>query len=354
MAKLADKLDREAESIAAAKLHRQHDGIVADLRDKLAKSESRRKIAEQEADELRTASEFKRDLGDVGGAKHKPFKPKKPSGAATAVVCLTDWHGEERIDPATINGLNEYSLEIAEQRIARIGDNFLRLLDAQRKLSNIRDLVVWIGGDMITGNIHEELAENSPLSPLKACRWAQRQLIGLLDHWRESADMDSVTVVTSYGNHGRTTPKPRIATAAHHSFEFNMYEHMADIYEARGVNDIAFKISTGYHNWLDIQGKQVRFHHGDWLKYNGGVGGIGIPVNKSLNEWNKAQRADYDFFGHWHQHLKFPRWCACNCLIGYGPYALSIKAEYSEPSQTFAVFDRDRPVPVLVQEIYCQ
>lgn len=132
-----------------------------------------------------------------------------------------------------------------------------------------------------------------------------------------------------------------------------MYHNIADVYGARGEKRITFKVETGYHNWLDVQGKLVRFHHGDWLKYNGGVGGITIPVNKSLNEWNKAKRADYDIFGHWHQHQKHYRWCACNCLIGYNPYALSIKADWSEPSQTLLVFDRDRPVPVLVQEIYC-
>ena len=354
MAKLADKLDREAESIAAAKLHRQHDNIVSELRSKLAKSEARRRLAESELEEFSIAAEFMRELGGDGGAKHRAYRHKKPSGSATAVVCLNDWHGEERVDPATINGLNEYTLEIAEQRIAKVGENFLRLLEAQRTMSNIKDLVVWIGGDIITGHIHEELAETSALSPTEACQWAKGQLIGLIDYWLDYAEMASVTVVTSYGNHGRTTAKPRIATAAKHSFEWWMYQNIADLYAARGDKRVTFKVEQGYHNWLDIQGKLVRFHHGDWLKYNGGVGGITIPVNKSLNEWNKAKRSDWDFFGHWHQHKKDYRWAACNCLIGYNPFALSIKAEWSEPSQTFAVFDRDRPVPVLVQEIYCQ
>lgn len=346
-------VEDELGAIDSARMQRKHDSEIAELKSKLAKESARRKLAEQELAEAGEIADFLRELGGDGGARHKPYKPKKPSGTATAVVCLNDWHGEERVDPATINGLNEYSLDIAEQRLATVADKALRLLETQRKLSNIKDLVVWIGGDIITGHIHEELAENSPLSPTQACQWAKRQIIGILDHWLEYADTASLTVVTSYGNHGRTTAKSRIATAAQHSFEFWMYQQLGEIYAARGDNRITFKVETGYHNWLDIQGKRVRFHHGDWLRYNGGVGGIGIPVNKSINEWNKAQRADYDFFGHWHQHQRHPRWCCCNCLIGYNAYALSIKAEYSEPSQTFAVFDRDRPVPVLVQEIYC-
>jgi hypothetical protein len=332
---------------------RMIDQATAGLRNKLAKANERTALAERELSEIDGISEFVKALGGDGGAVLPAFKPRKPSGTATGVICLNDWHGEERVEPQTINGLNEYSLEIAEQRIRNVASRTLHLLDAQRKLSNIKDLVVWIGGDIITGHIHEELAETSALSPTEACQWAKGQLIGLLDYWLEYADTKSITVVTSYGNHGRTTAKPRIATAAKHSFEWWMYHNLADIYQARGDKRIQFKVEQGYHNWLDVQGKLVRFHHGDWLKYNGGVGGITIPVNKSLNEWNKAKRADYDIFGHWHQHLKHYRWCACNCMIGYAPYALSIKAEWSEPSQTFIVFDRDRPVPVSVQEIYC-
>lgn len=349
------KTDVQAElhAVEVARLERDKDNQIASLKSQLAKANSRIRLAEAEIETNRNIAEFVKELGGDGGVSHPPYKYRKPSGTATAVVCLNDWHGEEPVDPATINGLNEYNLEIAEQRIKKTGERMLHLLDAQRKLSNIKDLVVWIGGDIITGHIHEELAETSPLSPTEACQWAKGQLIGLLDHWIAYADVDSVTVVTSYGNHGRTTAKPRIATAAKHSFEWWMYQNIADIYAARGEKRIQFKVEQGYHNWLEIQGKLVRFHHGDWLKYQGGVGGITIPVNKALNEWNKARRADYDFFGHWHQHLKHYRWCACNCLIGYAPYALSIKAEYSQPSQTFAVFDRDRPVPVLVQEIYC-
>jgi hypothetical protein len=349
------KTDVQAElhAVESARRDRKHEDEIADLKNKLAKSEARRRLAEQELALAESVSEFRRALGGDGGIRHKPYKPRKPSGTATGVICLNDWHGEEYVDPATVNGLNEYTLEIAERRIKNVADKALRLLEAQRTMSYIKSLVVWVGGDMFSGHLHDDNVETSVLSPIQAGQWAKGQLIGALDHWLEHADVDQIEVVTSFGNHGRTTEKSRIATAAKHSFEFWLYQQLAEIYEARGDNRITFKVETGYHNWLDIQGKKVRFHHGDWLRYQGGVGGITIPVNKSINEWNKAQRADYDFFGHWHQHQRHPRWCCCNCLIGYNAYALSIKAEYSEPSQTFAVFDRDRPVPVLVQEIYC-
>ena len=89
------------------------------------------------------------------------------------------------------------------------------------------------------------------------------------------------------------------------------------------------------------------------MSYWGGVGGLTIPVLKSIAQWDKAKRADLDIFGHWHTMIYHRKFIASGCLIGYNAYALRIKADFAEPSQTFAVIDRDRPGAVTVQEIYC-
>lgn len=57
--------------------------------------------------------------------------------------------------------------------------------------------------------------------------------------------------------------------------------------------------------------------------------------------------------GNWHQWLNHRKFVSNNCLIGYSPFALAIKADFAAPSQTFVVIDRDRPGAVLAQEIYC-
>lgn len=351
MSKRLDKMDEKLDDEDAIRQHRDHERELAKLQGKLARSEQKLRQAEYDL-ELETArADFREQLGKPGRQPYQ-FKPKKPSGTATAVLVVNDWHAEETVDPATINGLNEYNLEVADKRIERTWHAAVELIEANRKMSNVQDLVLAVLGDMITGHIHEELAEGNSLSPLEASRWVQKRLRGGIDFLLEHSGCKTITVVTAYGNHGRTTKKPRIATAAKHSYEHAMYWNLSDFYE--NEPRVAFKIEEGYHTWLDVQGKQVRFHHGDWIKYQGGVGGITIPVNKAINEWNKAKRADFEFFGHWHQHKKDHSWAACNCLIGYNAYALSIKAEYSEPSQTLAIFDRDRPKPVNVLEVFCK
>jgi hypothetical protein len=44
-----------------------------------------------------------------------PSKKSKKE-QATAIVCFSDWHIEERVDSETINGINEYNPKIAEKR----------------------------------------------------------------------------------------------------------------------------------------------------------------------------------------------------------------------------------------------
>ena len=353
IAKASEKREEQRKHEESLQQQRSHERELAKLKDQLANEKQKRRLAEDELDEAGKIGELLREMGGEGGRKLRPFKPRTPSGTATAVFAINDIHGEERVDPDTINGLNEYSVEIAERRIENVGRRALGLLDTQRKLSNIRDLVVWLGGDIITGHIHEDLVETSAMSPIEACRWAKNQIVGLFDYWLEHADVKSLTVLTSFGNHGRTTKKPRTATAAKHSYEWWMYWNIADIYEARGDKRVQFKIEKNQHNCMDIQGTRVRFQHGDLMSYFGGVGGISIPVNKAIAGWNKAWLADYDIFGHWHQFIRTGLWTCCNCMIGYNAYAQRIKADYSEPSQTMFTFDRDRRGPVAVEQIFC-
>ena len=86
--------------------------------------------------------------------------------------------------------------------------------------------------------------------------------------------------------------------------------------------------------------RKVRFHHGDALRYMGGIGGITIPVNKAIAQWQKVNHVSFDIFGHWHQYLyHYPTWVCCPSLIGYTEFAVEIKAEFQHPAQAFIVIN---------------
>lgn len=263
---------------------------------------------------------------------------KETDGEATAVAVASDWHAEETVERKTVNNLNEFNLTIADDRITKFFQNVVRLTRIERHGVKLERLVLHLGGDMMTGHIHEELMEKNGLSPTETVLWLQDRILGGIKTLLK--DFQHIVVVCNYGNHGRTTRKPRHATGASNSYEWMMYHQLARVSSGLFGSAVEWHIADGYHLLLDVYGKTIRFHHGDGLKYQGGVGGITIPVNKAIAQWNIAIRADLDVFGHWHQSVQNPAWVCNGSLIGYNAYSVAIKAAYEPPSQTFFLFDK--------------
>ena len=335
-----------------------HIKEISKLKRELDKSKQQNKILQGHIDardieiaEYQARQEYLDELGTDPSSRHMEYKPPKVNTNATAVIVWNDWHVEERVDPDTVNGLNTYSPEIAAKRLKKCFSKSIMLLESARQICKINHLVLAILGDVITGYIHEELQEGNYLSPTEASLFAEEQIMSGINFLLKEAGVKQITIPTAIGNHGRTTKKPRVATAYKNSYEWLLYNHIAKWY--RKEPRVRFKIEKSYHNYLDIQGKSIRFHHGDYIRYNGGVGGITIPANKAIAEWDKTKKADLDVFGHWHQFMFGHKFVCCNCSIGYTPFAVRIKAPSSPPSQTFIVIDKHRPSPVDVREIYC-
>lgn len=275
--------------------------------------------------------------------KVKPRRPRKPkrgkSAGVAAIVPANDWHVEETVDPETVSGKNHFDLAIAEARIKRYYQKIPELIEWQNHLAPVVELWHPLLGDLISGYIHEELVETNSLSPTEACVFLQDMVCGGIDYLRKETGLP-IFVPTCVGNHGRTTPKKRIKSSCANSYEWLLYTTLARHY----ANDpnVNWMVGRGYHNTQEIVGRKVRFHHGDGLRYQGGVGGITIPVNKSIAQWNKVEAVDLDVFGHWHTFLwNYNDWISCGCLIGYSAYSVEIKAQFQHPTQAFIVIDRN-------------
>jgi len=129
-----------------------------------------------------------------------------------------------------------------------------------------------------------------------------------------------------------------------------MYRNLEWFY--RDEDRVTFDVARAYHSYVDIYGQMCRFHHGHQVRYQGGVGGIYIPVNKAIAQWNKGIKADVDFFGHFHQLRDGGNFICNGSLIGHSAFGISIKADYERPQQAFTVFDnkhgRTFTCPILV------
>jgi hypothetical protein len=350
VAKPADLLSDIAAGVANAQ-QLEADAEIARLRSEVASLKARYKASLAQIDRERERADA---IAGLAGMKAKPAKPgrlpKSVKGAATVIVALSDWHVEERVDPATVNGLNDYDLDVADKRITELAERFTTLLEHARQLVQVPRVVVWLGGDFLSGHIHPDTAELAQLPPLSAIRWAGERIRGFLDL---VADMTpEVIVATNSGNHGRSTEKLRVGTELDHSFEQHMYITMAG-QETR--KNVRWQVGEGYLNVVDIDGFRVRFHHGHAVSYGGGVGGITIPTNKAIAAWDRIDRADLTVFGHWHQFswLRAGRYVSNGSLIGHSAYATKIKASYEPPCQAFIVVDHKRGEVTDAKPIFC-
>lgn len=327
------------------------DRELARLRAELANLRGRYKSALAALDAEHEKTRSLAALGDIQAAGLPARRsPRRSAHRATAVVVLSDWHVEENVTLGQTAGANEYSLDVADRRISELAERIGTLIEHERRLVRIDRIVVAVLGDLISGHIHEELVETCEIPPLEATRWAGSRLRSLIDLASDLAR--EVIVVTQPGNHGRSNAgRPRAATEHDHSFEQNLYVMMA-AGELR--KNVRWDISEGYLGYLDLDGFVLRYHHGHAIRYGGGIGGISIPVNKAIAQWNRGRRADLDVFGHWHQwqHVR-GRYVSNGSLIGINSFGIRIKAEPEAPCQSLLVIDHGRRECTRALQLYC-
>ncbi len=258
----------------------------------------------------------------------------------TPVILASDWHVEEEVRAESTPTGNFYNLDVADTRIRRFFAGSHWLIDFHRPKFQCRDVVLWLGGDLLSGYIHDELVETAQLSPLETLRWLKFRLIAGIEFLLRDKALNRLIIPCSYGNHGRTTKKPRRATGAENSYEWLLYCELADYFASN--KRVEFHITKSAHQYVGVYDYDVHFHHGDEISYGGGVGGIMIPINKAVAQWDKARAADFDNFGHFHQYLDVGKIAGNGSLIGFNGYAMSIKATPEPPQQSFYIVDSKR------------
>jgi hypothetical protein len=110
--------------------------------------------------------------------------------------------------------------------------------------------------------------------------------------------------------------------------------------------------TLGYLTTYQCGNAVIRLCHGDGVKFQGGIGGIHVPVNKRISRDNTWVKADYDFFGHFHHWQQGDNFCCNGSIKGVDAYAATKGFPYQEPLQTFALCDHKRGM-VRVMKLFC-
>lgn len=275
-----------------------------------------------------------------GGRAYKPFKSQKKRTAA-AVALLSDLHIEETVDADMVEGVNSFNLAEAEARLERLFQGIAYVTDHHRTSFHIDTLILWLGGDLVSGFIHDDLVEMNELSPTHATFWMADKAEEGINFLLEHGDFEKIVVPFSFGNHGRTHGvKTPIQTIAHHSFEWLIAQHLQRVF--RDDDRVEIVIPTGELTYVDVWDYTLRFTHGHQVR--GGMGTYG-PITGAVSKisaWNTVRHADITHIGHWHRYADLPNLVINGSLIGYGAYAQSIGAPYEEPAQAFYLLDESR------------
>lgn len=271
------------------------------------------------------------------------IEPLTKTGTGEAVACVpcSDWHVYEVVRPERVSGLNSHNPQIAENSIKNLFNGILAWTNIHRTALNINQLLLLFLGDHVTNMLFEDQkVENAGLIQDEVL-FALRLMCGGINLLLENGDFDKIKIVCCAGNHSRPKREKDVANSAVNTYEWLMYKFLADfIYPHE--DRLEFVIANGYHEWVNVYGKDIRVHHGDWVNYQGGVGGLTIPMNKAIKAWNVGRKADFDIFGHWHQTMMPGLFYSNGSTLGYSTFSVKCKGEYERPQQGFLVFDSKR------------
>lgn len=335
------RLAAESSPVAKARAAEPAELLAADRKVNDAKEDvrdlkSKLKASEDEVEELSKRLALVSAIEDGQGSRTTHISKYAPDdGQGIFVGVASDWHIGEMVDPATIAGYdNEYNPAIAKARAEKFFQSFVFMLDSWRHVGRCDIAVLAILGDIMTGYIHEELMEENSMSPSEEVLFAQELFGAGLEYILSNANLEKLIIPTCYGNHGRSTMKSRIQTGATNSFEYLLYKTLAR--EWRNESRIEWQIGTGYQVFTELYDTKVMWHHGDAVKFGGGVGGITIPLRKKIMGWNSGLRRPIDIAvnGHFHTSLEGPDFVSNGSLIGYNAFALSCGCQYEVPQQT--------------------
>ena len=266
------------------------------------------------------------------------------SSPGTPVLFLSDIHAGEVVKAEEVLGKNRYDWSLMEARLETVFGTATELLTKHLALPQYDGAVVVLGGDMVSGEIHDELTETNE-KPVLDCTFDLSAL--LAGHLKQWADVfGHVYVVGVAGNHGRLSYKPRAKGYTITNADYHTYRQVARL--LAGDERFEFNFPLARDVRFDVAGRRFLLTHGD--QFRGGDGMIGPigpimrgDVKKRTNAaLGLAAQQEYDTLlcGHFHSTIMLPSLIVNGSLKGLDEYAMGINVRQEHPSQTLFTVHR--------------
>ena len=267
-------------------------------------------------------------------------RPRKADEHEMALL-WSDTHAGEIVSPEETDGLGGYDWQTMMDRHDGITRGLLSYV-ANRPYP-IRKLHVWALGDMLSGDIHEELAETNEF-PLIECAVQ----FGLdAAEWLEPLvkEFEQIRFAGVVGNHPRLSHKPRMKHK-HNNMDWLVYHTMSQ--RLRSYPSIRWEIPKAQKWPVEICGRRVCLTHGDGIRSTM----VGVPWGGIIRHYEKLQNMyaragkpiDHMACGHWHEGnvVKNRRILVNGSVKGIDEYGIHQHGGGEKPHQLLATFHPTR------------
>lgn len=279
------------------------------------------------------------------------------SAPGVPTLFLSDFHWGEVVAGPQINNVNVYDQAIAQRRLRDLVPAALHLLKIISPKMQYPGLVLILGGDMISGNIHEELTATNEINSMPAVLDLFGGLIWVIDALLKRFPHIFIPCVT--GNHGRDTKKiwhkDRHAT----SFDWLLYCFLAKHYADE--KRITFQIPDGPDAYYKVYDHRYLLTHGDQFRGGDGmIGALGPILRGDHKKRSRNAQIDMEYdtllMGHWHQYIHHSRVIVNGSLKGYDEYAYDGNFGFERPQQalwlTHPKYGLTYRMPVQVERLF--
>lgn len=335
----ADSNEAQAERIKASKRQETARRTIRDLKVEMKLTRAERDLA---LDQVALLEELR---NKIPRAKKLRARTRKRGGKlpASFVSLASDWHTCEIVSNRQTGGLNEHSMEIGHERAWNWARRVVTMCKREQETCDIESFVLWLGGDfMVNDSMHYKSERSSIQSPTQEARICRDLLGQIITYFRAELDVPRIVIPTSWGNHDRSTMKMVPGHGGDYSHIQEVYRDLQSWFSPD--KSIDFRIAESEWEVCDVHGYKLLFHHGHYVRYGGGVGGLSIPLMKTV----AIQRNDYDFdslcIGHYHQRGIYQGGVAFTngSLVGPNGYSMDNKFPSERPAQVSFLIDLER------------
>lgn len=268
------------------------------------------------------------------------LKPAKTYKGALGIanLFLSDIHFDEVVKPEQIQYSNAYNREIAVKRLRWTFQSAIDLLKGCFANPRYEGFGLHLGGDLLSGNIHEELAETNEDSTARSLLLLTDLLIEFIEAAKDEFGMVFVTGVV--GNHGRMHHKPRMKNRVYDNFEWLIYQYL--IRHFKDDSKVSFLVPDGPDALFQIYNTKFLLTHGDQFHGGTGISGLMAPLMLGMHRKQKRQNQiqkpfDIMMMGHWHQYHHTDSFIVNGSVKGYDEFAHQLNLPFERPQQALFI-----------------